>query len=226
MTANRQKLFDYWKEIPSFIFKEIPKEKYFSHPVRREIIRLFKEGLKEGSPDGKFIVRHTLNVREISNKLEKSNGKSLGKTALYFHLDILTELGLIKEIATLHEGPHGRNLTKYYGRVARNLILSNVDEEHGNIKQQFEEFRKFAKILGLELPKDYSSKTEKINDLKQNYYRILGKWLVDYENIIEKEKLNLNLLFDFLKNVNAIHPNYIVLFENLFKLLRKNIEGL
>lgn len=226
MTANRQKLFDYWKEIPSFIFKEIPKEKYFSHPVRREIIRLFKEGLKEGSPDGKFIVRHALNVREISNKLEKSNGKSLGKTALYFHLDILTELGLIKEIATLHEGPHGRNLTKYYGRVARNLILSNVDEEHGNIKQQFEEFRKFAKILGLELPKDYSSKTEKINDLKQNYYRILGKWLVDYENIIEKEKLNLNLLFDFLKNVNAIHPNYIVLFENLFKLLRKNIEGL
>ncbi len=226
MTANRQKLFDYWKEIPSFIFKEISKEKYFSHPVRREIIRLFKEGLKEGSPDGKFIVRHALNVREISNKLEKSYGKSLGKTALYFHLDILAELGLIKEIAILHEGPYGRNLTKYYGRVARNLILSNVDEEHGNIKQQFEEFRKFATLIGFDLPNDFSEKTEKFNNLKQNYYQILGKWLVDHEELLVNEKLDLNLLFDFLKNVNTIHPNYIVLFEDLFKNLRDNIKDL
>ncbi|NHK32069.1 MAG: hypothetical protein FK730_12000, partial [Asgard group archaeon] len=82
MPDNRQKLFDYWRDIPSFIFKEIPKEKYFSHPVRREIIRLLKEGIEEKSPDEKFVVRHALNVREISNKLKKSNGKSLGTTAL------------------------------------------------------------------------------------------------------------------------------------------------
>ena len=226
MPNDRQKLFDYWKTIPAFIFKEIPKEKYFSHPVRREIIKLLKVGIEETSPDGKFNIRHALNVREISNKLTKSYKKSLGTTALYFHLDTLTELGLIKEVATLHEGPHGRNLTKYYGRVARNLILSNRDEEHDNYNRQFNEFRKFADIVKLELPSDFPKKAKQFNSMKQKYYQILGKWLVDYEEIIEKEKLNLNLLFEFLKNVNSIHPDYIDFFKDLFTLLQENIGEL
>jgi DNA-binding transcriptional ArsR family regulator len=226
MPENRQMLFDYWKDIPSFIFKEIPKEKYFSHPVRREIIRLLKEGLEEKSPDGKFTVRHALNVREISNKLKKLNGKSLGTTALYFHLDTLTELGLIKEVITLPEGPHKRNLTKYFGRVARNLLLSNIDEEHDNFKRQFDEFQKFANLINLELPDDYSQKANQFNDLKQKYNQILGKWIIDHEEIIVQEKLNLNLLFEFLKSVNSIHPEYIGFFKELFDLIQDYIDEL
>lgn len=226
MSVNRQKLFDYWNDIPSFIFKEIPKEKYFSHPIKRQIIRILKEGIEEKSPDGVFNIRHALNVREIGNKLKKSNGKSLGTTALYFHLDTLSELGLIKEVIILHEGPHGRNLTKYYGRVARNLILSNIDEECDNFKMQFDEFQKFAKHIKLELPKDYSKKAKQYNDLKQKYNQILGKWLVDHENIIEEENLNLNLLFEFLKNINAIHPEYNEFLKDLFNLIKKKIDDL
>lgn len=226
MSDNRQKLFDYWKDIPSFIFKEIPKEKYFSHPIRREIIRLLKEGIEENSPDGLFTIRHALNVREINNKLKKSNGKSMGTTALYFHLDTLIELGLIKEVVTLHEGPHKRNLTKYYGRVARNLILSNIDEEHDNFKKQFDEFRRFAALLKFELPGDFAQKADQYNYLKQKYNQILGKWLVDHEEIIFQEKLNLNLLFEFLKNINSIHPEYNEIFRDLFVLIQRNIDDL
>jgi len=226
MVKDRQELFNYWVEIPSFIFKQIPKEKYFSHPVRREIIKLLKEGIKENSPDGKLTTRHVLNVREISEKLKRINGKTIGKTALYFHLDILMDLGLIKEVVTLHEGPHGRNLTKYYGRVARNLILSNVEEEHGDIKKQFIEFKKLAKHIGMKLPDDFNRKADQYNNLKQDYYEKLGKWLIGYEEIIVKEKLDLNLLFDFLKHINSINPEYILLFDSLFKLLKNNIKEL
>ncbi|NHJ49906.1 MAG: winged helix-turn-helix transcriptional regulator [Asgard group archaeon] len=224
MSSNRQKLFDYWQEIPSFIFKEIPKEKYFSHPVRREIIRFLKLGVEEKSPDGKYNTRHALNVREISNKLKKSNGKPIGTTAIYFHLDMLSELGLIQEVITLHEGPHGRNLTKYFGRVARNLVLSNIDEECDNFKRQFDEFRKFAKLTNIKLPNDFDKKAKQYNDLKQKYNQILGKWLVDHEELILQENLNLNLLFEFIKNVNTINPEFISFFNELLTILQGRID--
>ncbi len=52
MTDEKQKLFDYWLNIPSFQFITVPEEKYFSHPVRREIRKILKKGKQELSSDG------------------------------------------------------------------------------------------------------------------------------------------------------------------------------
>ena len=85
MAEDRQKLFDHWENIPSFVFVNVPKEKYFSHPVRRDIIRLFRKGIEEESPDGNFKVRHAMNVTEINDKLSQINQTPISKTTLYFH---------------------------------------------------------------------------------------------------------------------------------------------
>ncbi|NPD89020.1 MAG: winged helix-turn-helix transcriptional regulator [Asgard group archaeon] len=224
MVKNRQILFDYRKDIPSFIFKELPKEKYFSHPIRRQIVKLLKEGIKEKSPDGKFNNRYALNVREIRDQLKKSYDKTPNITALYFHLDILSDLGLIKVVVTLNEGPHGRNKTKYYGRISRHLILYNIDEECENYKLQFKEFEKLAKFASIKVPKNLTDIGKQYSDKKKENYQILGKWLIDHEEIIEKENLNLSLLFEFLKNIVSIHPEHVNQLGDLFSVLQENIE--
>ncbi|UCG89650.1 MAG: helix-turn-helix transcriptional regulator [Candidatus Heimdallarchaeota archaeon] len=226
MVEECQILFDHWEKIPSFEYVDVPKDKYYSHPVKSEIVKLLKEGIEEKSPDGKSKVRHALNVIEIKELLERRKNIDMSPTNLYFHLDILQEMGLIKIVATLQKGPHGRNKVKYFGRVARNLFVSSEAISISNYTKQFNEFQKLANILKLQLPKDYSNLPQKLLETKQQFYRVLGNWLVDYEELIEREKLDLGSLYEFLKVINAINPEYNNLFHEVFSLLKQEISGL
>ncbi len=226
MAEDHQILFDHWEDIPAFEYVDLPKDKYYSHPVRREIVRLLLEGVEEESPDGKFKKRHALNVIEIREQLEKRKNIDMSPTNLYFHLDILQEVGLIKVVTTLQKGPHGRNKVKYFGRVARSLFVSSEEISLSNYTEQFKEFEKLANILQYSLPKDYANFPHKLLETKQQFYKVLGTWLVDHEELIEREKLDLGILFEFLKIINAIHPKYNELFGDVFTLLKQAIPEL
>lgn len=226
MAEDRQILFDHWDKIPSFEYVDVPKDKYYSHPVKREIVRILREGVEEESPDGKFKVRHALNVIEIRDILEKKKNIDMSSTNLYFHLDFLQDTGLIKIIATLRKGPHGRNKVKYFGRVARNLFVSSEAESLSKYTEQFDEFQKLANILHLSLPQDYSNLPQKLLETKQHFYKVLGNWLVNHEELIEREKLDLGKLYEFLKMINGINPKYPDLFNEVFSLLKKEIPGM
>ena len=126
----------------------------------------------------------------------------------------------------LNEGPHGRNKTKYYGRVARNLFISSTHASSEKYESQFKEFSKLAEILDIKLPEDFIEKSKKLNNLKESYYKILGKWLVGHENVIIKEKLDMAKLYEFLKNINSINPKYNNLFGDIYKIMEENIEEL
>ena len=221
MVNDRQKLFDYWKNIPSFEFINITTDKYVSHPIRGKIVQLMREGVEEISPDGKFKVRHALNVTEISEMLSDN---SMSKTTLYFHLDTLSEIGLIMKVTTLHEGPHGRNKTKYFGRVARNLFLTSTKETCDNYKSQFDEFRKMAKYLDIKLPGNFSEIPEKFNNTSERFYRELGKWITDKEELIEEKKLDTGLLFEFLKKIYSVHPDYNQMLNETFEIVLREIQ--
>ncbi|MFX0014455.1 MAG: winged helix-turn-helix domain-containing protein [Promethearchaeota archaeon] len=224
MTKDRQKLFEYWKNLPASKFVNVSKEKYYSHPVRRDIIRLLRKGIDEESPDGNFQVRRALNVSEIKRGLMKDI--KLSKSTLYFHLDVLVELGLIKLVAILHEGPYRRNKTKYFGRTARNLFITSSDDSIENYKEQFEEFQKFADIIGFKLPDNYPEIPKRYIDSDEHFFRIFGKWLLVHEEIIDEKRLSMGLLYEFLKCVNSIHPTYVQLLNELFQTLQHNIQEL
>ncbi len=226
MAKDRQVLFDHWENIPSFVFVNVPKDKYFSHPIRRDIIRLLRKGIEEESPDGNLKVRHALNVTEINTELSQITESVISKTTLYFHLDILIELGLIDVVATLHEGPHGRNKTKYFGRVARNLFVSSSQYIYENYKAQFDEFQKFTRLISLSLPTNYSDIPKCISETNEDSFRVFAKWLIKYEELIDENQIDMNLLFEFLKTVNSIHSDYINLLNELSKVLQKNIPDL
>ncbi len=226
MVNDRQKLFDYWEKIPQFVFVNVSKDKYFMQPVRREIVKLLRKGLKEESPDGRYKVRHALNVSEINNKLNDVIETELSKTTLYFHLDILVELGLIEIVTTLNEGPFKRNKTKYFGRVARNLFVSSQQYIYENYKKQFDEFQKFTKLIGLNLPTNYSDIPKQISETNNHFFRVFGGWLIKYEELIDKNQIDMNLLYEFLQTVNCTHSNYINLLNDLSQVLKKNIPNL
>ncbi|MFX0207944.1 MAG: hypothetical protein ACFFDT_18305 [Candidatus Hodarchaeota archaeon] len=226
MTDKNQILIDHWDTIPAFAYIDVPKDKYYSHPVRSEIVGLFREGLEERSSEGKSLVRHTLNVAEIKELLEKRKDIVMSTTNLYFHLDVLAEIGLIKVVTTLQKGPHGRNKVKYFGRVARNLFVGSEKISLASYTIRFKEFEKLANLKGLSLPKGYSDLPQKLLETKQHYYRVLGTWLVEHEDVIAKEKLDMGALYDFLKMINEINPKYKELFNEVFSLLQNQISGL
>ena len=221
MENDRQELFDYWKNIPSFEFINITTDKYVSHPIRGKIVKLLREGVEEISPDGKYTIRHALNVTEIASGL---GGSSTSKTTLYFHLETLSEIGLVKTVAILHEGPHGRNKTKYFGRVARNLFLTSTKETCDNYNAQFKEFQKLANFRGINLPDNYSEIPERFNNTSERFYRILGKWITEHEELIEEKKLDTGLLFEFLKKIYSVHPEYNQLLIETFEVISREIQ--
>ncbi|MFX0210517.1 MAG: hypothetical protein ACFFDT_31345 [Candidatus Hodarchaeota archaeon] len=226
MTDGHQILYEYWDKIPSFEYIDVPKDKYYSHPVKSEIVRLLREGVEEKTSEGKSKVRHALNVIEIKELLKKRKDIVMSATNLYFHLDSLQEMGLINVVATLQKGPHGRNKVKYFGRVARNLFVSSEEVSLSNYTERFNEFEKLANILQLSLPKDYSKLPQKLLETKQQNYKVLGNWLVDHEDFVAEEKLDIGVLYDFLKMINEINPKYNNLFNEVFSLLKKEIPGL
>jgi len=226
MTDEYQILIDHWDKIPSFAYIDVPKDKYYSHPVKSEIVGLLREGIEKKSPEGKSTRRHALNVVEIKELLERRKGIDMSTTNLYFHLDVLQELGLIKIVAMLQKGPHGRNKVKYFGRVARNLFVGSEKISLASYSQRFKEFEKLANILELSLPENYSNLPQKLLETKQHYYKVLGNWLVDHEDLIVKEKLDMGILYDFLKMINEINPKHNELFNEVFTLLQNQISGL
>jgi len=42
---------------------------------------------------------------------------------------------------------------------------------------------------------------------------VLGNWLVDHEDFIAEEKLDIGVLYDFLKMINEINPKCNNLFN-------------
>ncbi|MFX0062863.1 MAG: hypothetical protein ACFFC7_11845 [Candidatus Hermodarchaeota archaeon] len=226
MAEDRQTLFNHWQKIPLCEYIDVPKDKFYSHPVRSEILNLLREGFEEESPDGKFKVRHALNVIEMRDLLVKRKNITMSSTTLYFHLDILQELGLIKIVATLQKGPHGRNKVKYYGRIARNLFISSGAEGVSIYTERFDEFRKLADILGIPLPDNYSIIPQKLLETRRQFYKVLGNWLANHEELIAKENLNMGKLYDFLKMINEINPKYINLLNEVFSQLKQEISEL
>ncbi|WP_455463951.1 winged helix-turn-helix domain-containing protein [Candidatus Hodarchaeum mangrovi] len=222
MNKNRDKrkiLYDYWNSIPSYKFVDVEKDKYFNQPIRRAIIRVMRKGFEED--EGK---RHVLNVIEIQSLLKEKEGIDITKTNLYFHLNILEELNLIKTVTTLLEGPFKRNKTKYFSRVARNLFISDECMNLSETQKYCMEFKKLAEIKGFSLPANYNELPKKIIDTQFDFERKLGKWLVENEEIIGEE--NMNNIFQIVKMINYINPKYINLYKELFEILKKEIEGL
>jgi DNA-binding transcriptional ArsR family regulator len=226
-TINERKtLYDYWDKIPAMKFFDVGKEYYSAHPSRPAILRILKEGLIDDNLNAHStpIIRHALNTIEIQRLLNERKEIKISRTNLYFHLNTLEKIGLIKVVTMLLEGPHKRNKTKYYGRVARNLFIGSLEISIKKYEGMFLEFRKLANCLNIELPHNYSELPKYIVEMNQNIYQSLAKWLIKNEELIIRENLEMSELFDFFKFIIRINQVYFTDLRDISETLQNIIN--
>ncbi|MFX0151380.1 MAG: winged helix-turn-helix domain-containing protein [Candidatus Hodarchaeota archaeon] len=225
-TNERKILYDYWDEIPAMKFFDVGKVYYSAHPSRPAILRILKEGIIDDNLDTHStpIIRYALNTIEIQRLLKERRDIKISRTNLYFHLNTLEKIGLIKVVTTILEGPHKRNKTKYYGRVARTLFVGSLEISTKKYEGMFVEFRKLANCLNIELPSNYSELPKYIVEMNQNLYQRLAKWLIKNEELIIKENLEMSELFDFLKFIIRVNLIYFTNLKDISETLQNVIN--
>jgi DNA-binding transcriptional ArsR family regulator len=207
-------------------FIDIEKSDYRSHPSRPAILRILREGIIDeiNKIQKHQIARHVLNTAEIQNLLSKKENIKISRTNLYFHLNTLESLGLIKVVTTILEGPHRRNKTKYYGRVARNLFVGSQEESLSKYNRRVQEFSKLAGLLDIELPENYPDLASNLVKRDQKIYQESAKCLIKHEKLIYEENIDMSELFEFIKMILKIDPQYCEDLSDIVRIIQTEIN--
>jgi Fe2+ or Zn2+ uptake regulation protein len=213
---NLEALHAYWDGIPKYLFVDIEKEVLETHPARSAILRILREGISD-KIENQPVQRRILNAEEI-RKLLKNERIELSKTGMYFHLNTLEEVGLIKVVARILQKRHK---VAYYGRVAHHLFIRESETRSNRYAKLLSELRKLLLKkypnehlpTGRTLAKEYESQ-------KRRREEILGKWLIDNEDTINELNLEFNVIFDALKLIDSCNPGYQDIFREILKLVK------
>ncbi|MHA2226920.1 MAG: hypothetical protein ACXAC8_17025 [Candidatus Hodarchaeales archaeon] len=222
--GDRQILYEYWKSIPAIKIIDAPKKVLKSHPARSAIIRVLLEGLKDDSNDPKSRIRHAFNVNELKKVLEERKEITITTTNLYFHLNILKEAGFIIEAATLLEGPKKRNKTKYFGRAARFLFATDQVESLSKFESKFREFERFAHLLGISVPTNFLTLPKKYLEIYTLHTKRIANWFASYETTILEENIDFSEVFEFLKFINRIDPEFVKMFKEVSEKVQDELS--
>lgn len=239
MNQDRKILYDHWQSIPGKKFLNIPDH---LHPIRSTVLYILREGIMNDEPGYEGEVRHSLNALEIQElinkriekgklkinkkgKISKSITKPISITNLYFHLNSLIDANLIITVASLKEGPQGKNKTNYYGRVARNLFVSDEEGSQKRYKRRFDEFKRLAKFIDFPLPENYEKLPIEYQKLKKHRNNLIADWIIKNENAITDSKSNLGEIYEFLTMVDALDPAYNMLLGDFLINIQKELNN-
>ncbi|MHA2233241.1 MAG: hypothetical protein ACXAB4_12220, partial [Candidatus Hodarchaeales archaeon] len=139
----------------------------------------------------------------------------VSQTNIYFHLNFLEEHGFIQVVATLHEGPHKRNKTKYYGRTARKLLVSEAHLRYETLEKRFREFEKLASTLGISLPENSWDSLKKYLELMDQLHHRWGNWVMEHEKSLIEEKIDGLEMLGFLIFLDNFNPECFSLLKEV-----------
>jgi DNA-binding transcriptional ArsR family regulator len=204
---SRETLYEFWDELPPIILLAISSKVMSSHPARSPILRILRRGVVDlFDEEPKERVRRALKADEI-RALLKDEGIKMSKTNLYFHLGVLEEHGLIKIVAKLLEGRHK---VAYYGRTARGIIHRDPEESLEKYRQNFAEAGKLAKAKLPELDIGVvEGMAEEYLRIKQRRDAALADWMARNEELINRQGVDFYALFEFIKDLDAVSPEYV-----------------
>jgi hypothetical protein len=218
---KRNQLFDYWEEIPLVIFVDIPAEEVLTHDVREMIIYYIRKGKQDKDGYGKTRIRHGFSAKELLEMANKQLKEKMKLQSMYFHIMKLQEFGLLKVVATLHEGRHN---IAYFGRTARAYNWENKKKDQKRYKELFREGGKYAKALDKDLPDNLFDKYENEFNviLRENEENIL-EWIKKNEQFINDNNIDVAYMFSFLKRVNYSNPKLVKLLKEIAQLINYEI---
>jgi DNA-binding transcriptional ArsR family regulator len=168
-------------------------------PVRLQILRILREGIDDTVStemvDGKALVltitkqqvkRHALSITELIRLSGESNGnENLTKNQIYHHIPILIEYGFITEYGTVTTG---KRTTKYYRRVADNIVTFGL---HYGPKKFRSALRKEIKdALPVFRIQTANEKKDELLDLLVESEVMRLKWANVIESIVQGDVTN------------------------------------
>ena len=107
--VKKKVLYSFWRNIP--LIKRISKDEFevVNQETRGAIVEILRTGIKDEQSENSQ--RYALNAHEIQEYLNTKDLKSSLQN-IYFHLNILIEGGIIKEVAILKEGRFKKDTTE------------------------------------------------------------------------------------------------------------------
>ncbi|MHA2030908.1 MAG: winged helix-turn-helix domain-containing protein [Candidatus Kariarchaeaceae archaeon] len=220
---SKEELFNFWDDLPTV--KQVDADNFFKimKPIRRRILEILLYGIDDLYPISNInSVRYALSANEIRKVLslnhEEKESVHLSYQNMYFHLQVLEDVGVIKVIGHLVKG---KRTTTYYGRTAKTFISANEDELGYASFVRDEVFKQIVKKTAPKCTEATLSKIidkiERINRPNYNHFQawsrsensILRDLPIDYRKLME--------LFYLLKNVDH---KFLEGLEELKQLLR------
>jgi DNA-binding transcriptional ArsR family regulator len=214
---DKKTLYEFWERLPPVILLALSSKVMSSHPARPAILRILREGVVDRFEEEPVErVRRALKAEEIRARLKERDVK-VSKTSLYFHLGVLEEHGLIKVVTKVLEGRH---MVAYYGRTSRGIIHRDPEESLEKYRRYFEEAGRLAKA------KQPGLNTGVVEGLAEEYLRIkqrrdaaLADWMADNEELINANEVDFYSVFEFIKSLDSVSPEYVEFMEKVSKAL-------
>ncbi|TXT57865.1 MAG: hypothetical protein BAJATHORv1_10573 [Candidatus Thorarchaeota archaeon] len=212
--SERRVLFEYWDEIPKSKFLDVSKDTLSSHPARAAILGILKQGIEDEIEGAK---RHAMNASELRQMLETHHSIELSQTNMYFHLEVLEEAGLIIPVAQILQKRH---YITYYGRRAQYIFVRDPIERLDTLQRRFSQLFDLMEAIGVSpnldkqkhVPKEYHA-------LKRKQEETLGNWLIEHEAAITKQGLDISEIFEVLKLIDSVNPDFVSLLNGVRKRL-------
>jgi DNA-binding transcriptional ArsR family regulator len=214
---DRKTLYEFWERLPPITLLALSSKVMSSHPARPAILRILREGVVDRFEEEPVErVRRALKAEEIRSRL-KERGVKVSKTSLYFHLGVLEEHGLIKVVTKVLEGRH---MVAYYGRTSRGVIHRDPEESLEKYRRYFEEAGRLAKAKqpGLDLSV-VEGLAEEYLRIKQRRDAALADWMVDNEELINANEVDFYSVFEFIKSLDSVSPEYVDFMGKVSKTL-------
>ncbi|NPD88701.1 MAG: helix-turn-helix transcriptional regulator [Asgard group archaeon] len=220
---EREILYSFWKDLPLLSVIEVTEKELFSHEVRYMILAILRKGIGEKSKKEEEIrKRHALTAREILELVNNDLEPKMKLQAMYFHLQKLQNAGIIKVVATLHEGRHN---IAYFGRVAKNFFFEDRKKEQEKYENMLRETGKLAQKLNPKVSIDiFDRYIEKIIELHQERYKRVNEWLNTYEKEINIEEIDLTQVLSFLSRLTYADSGLTELYREIAKLVEFEIR--
>ncbi|MFX0094890.1 MAG: hypothetical protein ACFFBD_24350, partial [Candidatus Hodarchaeota archaeon] len=202
------------KILPTDEFSKLQQE------VRGAICDVLATGIDDVYPGtNKIMKRHVLSANEIKDLVEKNLEREIKKNNLYFHLQELEKLDVIRIVdAIKSKGGRGKKYSAYYGRTAKMFLIGGPKEKKElNIIFE-EEFADLIKRLNPEVPiNELKEVIDDIGTIRQNDFSYFISWLKIHESILDDTNIDFRDLFG-LVNLLKIHDPKI--FQGIIKLAK------
>ncbi len=189
--------YSYWNELTEIKILNPSQFKKIRQNIRSSIIKVLTIGIED--KDDSTVInapRRVLSANEINLKIDEILGFKVKRANLYFHLQILEELGVVQIVGTV---THNKKITSYYGRTAKAFVLSGKQDKEELKLLKNANFLFFIKKLNPKIPEN------EINEVLENLLKIgdnemtqILSWVDKYGTTLQNCNINFVEFFQLI----------------------------